>query len=158
LFRRAIADLETSPGRYLRLCLRRLRYFLLFDETNPKSRVAAYRIPHLALSLFAMSGLLLAGSSFRMRMIPTIATAVLITAFHTLTIVSARFHIPIEPLLGLWGAAGLARAVEVVAIHRSRSCGVKRLERIVSPHPRSRHSVIVGALATSASDRTRRPR
>ena len=52
LFRRALAELESSRGRYLRLCLRRLRYLLLYDETNPKSRVMAYRIPHLALSLF----------------------------------------------------------------------------------------------------------
>ncbi len=83
LFRRALAELESSPGRYLRLCLRRLRYFFLFDETNPKSRVAAYRIPHLALSLFGMLGLVLAGSSLRMRLMPTIATAALIAAFHT---------------------------------------------------------------------------
>src|SRR5262249_6212670 len=42
LFRRALADLGAEPRRYLRLCLRRLRYFLLFDETNPKSRVLVY--------------------------------------------------------------------------------------------------------------------
>ena len=33
----------------------------------------------------------------------------LITLFHTLTIVSARFHIPIEPLLAVWAGAGLSR-------------------------------------------------
>src|SRR5262249_23491937 len=38
LFRRALADLRAAPGRYPALCLRRLRYFLLFDETNPKTR------------------------------------------------------------------------------------------------------------------------
>ena len=40
---------------------------------------------------------------------PTIATAVAITLFHALTIVSARFHIPLEPLMALWGAAGVTR-------------------------------------------------
>ena len=41
-----------------RLCLRRLRYFVLFDETNPKSRVMAYRLPHLGLTLFGGIGLI----------------------------------------------------------------------------------------------------
>src|SRR5262249_49146677 len=47
LFRRAIADLRAEPGRYGRLCLRRFRYFLLFDETNPKTRNLIYRGSHL---------------------------------------------------------------------------------------------------------------
>ena len=49
--------------------------------------------------------------ALRKRLIPTIITAALIVIFHSLTIVSARFHIPIEPLLGLWGRSG------------SRACG-----------------------------------
>ena len=36
LFRRALSDLRAEPGRYARLCLRRLRYFIFFDETNPQ--------------------------------------------------------------------------------------------------------------------------
>ena len=109
LFHRALAELSAEPGRYLRLCLRRLRYFLLFDETNPKSRVWAYRVAHLGLTLFALGGLVLASPGVRRRLIPTIAIAAAITVFHTLTIVSARFHIPIEPMMALWGAAGLSR-------------------------------------------------
>ena len=42
-----------EPGRYARLCLRRLRYFVLFDETNPKTRSTVYRAGHLALSALA---------------------------------------------------------------------------------------------------------
>ena len=53
LFKRALADLGAEPARYVRLCLRRLRYFIFFDETNPKSRVLAYRVPHLGLTIFA---------------------------------------------------------------------------------------------------------
>jgi hypothetical protein len=34
---------------------------------------------------------------------------VLIAAFHALTIVSARFHIPIEPLMAVWAACALTR-------------------------------------------------
>jgi hypothetical protein len=109
LFRRAINELRDRPGRYWRLCLRRFRYFWLFDETNPKSRVWAYRLSHLALTLAALLGLGFASSDVRGRLWPTIVTALLIALFHTLTIVSARFHIPIEPLMAVWAGAGLSR-------------------------------------------------
>ena len=109
LFRRAIHELRDRPGRYWRLCLRRLRYFWLFDETNPKTRVWTYRVSHLALSLLALLGLGLAASDVRCKLRPTIAAALLISIFHALTIVSARFHIPIEPLMAVWAAAGLSR-------------------------------------------------
>jgi len=112
LFRRALAELEADPARYGRLCLRRLGYFILFDETNPKSRILAYRVPHLGLTLLAGLGLVLAGPALLRRLLPTILTAALIVVFHTLTIVSARFHIPIEPLLALWGAAGMSRLAD----------------------------------------------
>ncbi len=121
LFRRAIAELESNPRRYVHLCLQRLRYFILFDETNPKSRVMAYRIPHLILSLFGVLGLFLVPSSVRIRLMPTIVAAALIAGFHTLTIVSARFHIPLEPLLGLWGAAGLVHALERALSQKDQS-------------------------------------
>ena len=65
LFSRALAELEADPARYVRLCLRRLRYFIFFDETNPKSRVLAYRLPHLGLTIFAAIGLVLAPPSLR---------------------------------------------------------------------------------------------
>ena len=108
LFRRALSELRGEPSRYGWLCLRRLQYFLLFDETNPKSRLLAYRLPHLALTVFGGLGLIAAGSRLRRRLIPTIVTAAAIVIFHSLTIVSARFHIPLEPILAVWGAAGLA--------------------------------------------------
>jgi hypothetical protein len=110
LFRRAVADLKAEPARYVRLCVRRLSYFLFFDETNPKSRVLAYRLPHLGLTLLAAIGLITAPASLRTRLWPTVVIVVLITLFHSLTIVSARFHIPVEPLLAIWGAAAVARA------------------------------------------------
>jgi len=105
LFRRALADLKAAPGRYTELCLRRLRYFVLFDETNPKTRNIVYRAGHLGLTIIAALGLLVMPGTLRRRLGPTVLTAGLITMFHTLTIISARFHIPLEPLLGLWGAA-----------------------------------------------------
>jgi hypothetical protein len=107
LFRRALEDLRQRPSRYLELCLRRFRYFWVFDETNPKTRVLAYRVSHLGLLLLAGCGLALARRDVRRRLAPTVATAALIALFHTLTIVSARFHIPIEPLMAVWAGAGL---------------------------------------------------
>jgi hypothetical protein len=106
LFHRALGELRAEPGRYPRLCLRRLRYFILFDETNPKTRSLVYRATHLGLTTLAILGLILAPPDLRHRLLPTLLTALLITAFHSLTIVSARFHIPLEPLLGLWAACG----------------------------------------------------
>jgi len=110
LFRRALADLRADPGRYPRLCLRRLRYFVLFDETNPKTRSPVYRVGHLGLTLLAALGLLIATPEARRRLAPTLLTAALIASFHAMTIVSARFHLPIEPLMGLWAASGMTRS------------------------------------------------
>lgn len=115
LFRRALAELSEQPGRYAELCFRRLRYFIFFDESNPKTRNVVYRASHLGLTCAAAFGIWMMGATARRRLAPTFLTAGLIAAFHTLTIVSARFHIPIEPLLGLWAAAGLAQFPRLAA-------------------------------------------
>ena len=109
LFRRALDDLQREPWRYPSLCLRRLRYFVFFDETNPKTRSLVYRASHLGLTLAALAGLVFAPGALRRRLGPTLLTAALVGVFHTLTIVSARFHIPLEPLMAIWAAAGTAR-------------------------------------------------
>lgn len=109
LFRRAIDELRRDPGRYLALCLRRLRFFWLFDETNPKTRVLAYRVGHLGLTILALAGLALAPGAVRARLAPTVLTVLLISMFHVLTITSVRFHVPIEPVMAVWAGAGLTR-------------------------------------------------
>jgi hypothetical protein len=136
LFRRAVADLRADPSRYVRLCWRRLRYFVLFDETNPKTRNLIYRASHLALTALAAAGLLLMRPEVRRRLAPTILTAALIAAFHTLTIVSARFHIPIEPLMGLWAASGLAieRRRSTAPAHHVEGVLVDQRFRLVADH------------------------
>jgi hypothetical protein len=142
LFRRALADLRAEPGRYPRLCLRRLRYFLLFDETNPKTRNALYRASHLGLSLWAALGLILARLEVRRRLAPTLVAAGLVTLFHVLTITSARFHIPLEPLLGLWGAAAVSRRPSAAPADDVEGVGVERRlavgRRVVLPGLRPR--------------------
>jgi hypothetical protein len=128
LWRRALAELALNPGRYARLCLRRLRYFLLFDETNPKSRILAYRVPHLGLTLLAGLGLVVAGPALRSRLLPAILTIGLIAVFHTLTIVSARFHIPVEPLLALCGAAGISRLADRPELRKTQESAHARVD------------------------------
>ncbi|MFO0960585.1 MAG: hypothetical protein U0800_24645 [Isosphaeraceae bacterium] len=110
---RALDDLAAEPGRYAQLCLRRLRYFVLWDDTNPKARSLIYRASHLGLTILALAGWLAMGAAGRKKWAPTALTAALIALFHTLTIVSARFHLPIEPFLALWAAGGLARLGEI---------------------------------------------
>lgn len=112
LFRRSLADLQADPWRYPNLCLRRLRYFFLFDETNPKTRNAIYRLSHVGLSVMAIVGLTLLPRESRKRMMPVLLTVALIALFHTLTIVSARFHIPIEPLLAVCAGGMVMRGRE----------------------------------------------
>ena len=109
LFRRALADLKKDPARYPKLCARRLRYFLFFDETNPKTRSLIYRVSHLGLTLAAVIGLILARPEVRRRLGPSLVAASLIAGFHALTIISARFQIPLHPLMAVWAAAGLTR-------------------------------------------------
>ena len=106
LFRRAVADIKHDPARFVSLTLRRLRYFVFFDETNPKTRSLIYRTGHLGLTILAACGILLMTPEMRRRSGPTVLTVVLIAAFHSLTIVSARFHVPIEPILAVWAGVG----------------------------------------------------
>lgn len=148
LFHRALADLRSDRSRYLRLSLRRLRYFVLFDETNPKTRSIVYRASHVALTIFAVVGLVLARPDVRRRVGPTLLTAALITLFHALTIVSARFHIPLEPLMGLWGAAGASRLGSAIVVDDLECLGVvgRRLRRrsIIAAACRKPVEVVMG--------------
>ena len=109
LFRRVLTELRADPMRYPRLCLQRLRYFVLFDETNPKTRSRLYRASHLGLTVLAVLGLIVARNDLRRRLGPTLLVVALIVTFHTLTIVSARFHLVIEPIMAIWAASGLTR-------------------------------------------------
>jgi len=146
LFRRALADLRAEPGRYARLSFRRLRYFVLFDETNPKTRSAIYRVGHLGLTALATLGLLVARPEVRRSLGPTLLTAALIATFHALTIVSTRFHLPIEPLMGLWAASGLSRwgstAAQAISVTRQVSCSPNREsypQQLPPPHHQDTH-------------------
>jgi hypothetical protein len=74
------------------------------------------------LTALAALGLLLARPEIRRKLGPTLLTAALITTFHTLTIVSARFHLPIEPLMALWAASGVTSQPGQKNFENSETC------------------------------------
>jgi hypothetical protein len=111
LGRQAWEFVRGNPAAYARLCLLRLRYFLLFDETNPKAATRLYRLATVAWLVLAGVGLLATLGRWR-QLWPTYAIFALVTLFHTLVITSVRFRIPIEPLGMVWAAAGLGPLVQ----------------------------------------------
>jgi hypothetical protein len=107
LGREALQFIVQHPGRYAKLCWQRLRYFLLFDETNPKAANRLYRLSTAAWLVLAFIGLIVSSPRWR-QLWPTYAAFAAVLVFHSLVIVSARFRIPVEPLSLVWIAAGLA--------------------------------------------------
>lgn len=103
---RARAFIREHPERYARLCLRRLRYFLLFDETNPKASHVVYRASTIAWLALSIVGLVATRRQWR-TLWPTYAIFAAVLLFHALTITSARFRIPVEPLTFPWCAGGV---------------------------------------------------
>ncbi|GIV26188.1 MAG: hypothetical protein KatS3mg027_0002 [Bacteroidia bacterium] len=106
LLKKAIGYIRDDPARYARLCLRRLRYFLVFDDTNPRTHVLAYRVFHIAFIGLTLWGLW-AGRDLLPRLTPALASYAAICLFHTFTIASIRFRIPVEPFQVLVVATGL---------------------------------------------------
>jgi hypothetical protein len=111
LFSRAWDFIRHEPTRYFRLCARRLRYFLLFDETNPKAANRVYRIASVTWLVLACTGSLALAGQWR-RLWPTWAVFAVVMLFHSLTIVSARFRIPIEPISFVWAAGAVAPLID----------------------------------------------
>jgi hypothetical protein len=104
---RAWQFVRANPARYAKLCLRRLRYFLLFDQTNPKAANRLYRISTVAWLVLALLGLRISRGRWRV-LWPTYAIFAAVTLFHSLVIVSARFRIPLEPMTFVWAATAVA--------------------------------------------------
>lgn len=126
---KAIRFIRENPARYATLCLNRLRYFLLFDETNPKAANRLYRLSTVVWLVLAFVGLLVSLRSWR-RLWPTYGIFGLVTLFHVLVITSVRFRIPIEPLSFVWAAGALAP----LTVHLAP----RRRLRVYRPGERSR--------------------
>jgi len=93
-----LAELSARPMQYVEKCLLRLRQWLWFDETNPRSYVFAYRVSYLSLVAIAAAGLFLERRRWR-NWLPLFVAAGGLTLLHVLVITSARFRLPIELLL-----------------------------------------------------------
>jgi len=123
LGRRAINFIVAEPWKYARLCLQRLRYFLLFDETNPKAANRLYRITTAGWLVLIFLGLILSRGHAKM-LWPTYAIFAAVMVFHTLVIVSARFRIPLEPMSFVWASWAITPVVvrlfgrKPIQIHR----------------------------------------
>jgi hypothetical protein len=111
LGRRANEFIREHPDQYVRLCLQRLRYFLTFDETNPKAAHWVYRATTSLWLVLALAGLAATVDRWR-RLWPTYAVFAAVTLFHTLVITSVRFRLPVEPLSLVWAAGAVAPLVE----------------------------------------------
>jgi hypothetical protein len=123
LRRRAWQFVRDHPAHYARLCLKRLQYFLLFDQTNPKAANRIYRVATVVWLVLATLGLWLSRDRWR-SLWPTYAIFFAVALFHTLVIVSARFRIPVEPMTFIWAAAAVTPPVlrllrrEPIRVHR----------------------------------------
>ncbi len=107
LFNRAMQFIREHPERYVVLCCKRLRYMLLFDETNPRAASRVYRASTVVWLVLSLVGLLVLRPWWG-RLWPTVGAAVALVLFHTCTIASARFRIPLEPLTFVWAAGSVA--------------------------------------------------
>jgi hypothetical protein len=110
LGQRAWSFISENPGQYAGLCLQRLRYFLLFDETNPKAANRLYRAATVTWLALGFIGLLVSWRH-RRRLWPTYAIFALVTLFHALTITAVRFRIPLEPMTFIWVSLAVSPAI-----------------------------------------------
>jgi 4-amino-4-deoxy-L-arabinose transferase-like glycosyltransferase len=116
--------IESNPGRFVDLCLLRLREFW-----SPIPNAASYRATAFTLLagltsgpmlIFAAIGLVVTWRRWR-RLIPLYVLIGYFTALHTITIASLRYRLPIEPLLILFAAAGVSSCYDWLARARSRT-------------------------------------
>ncbi len=119
LGRKTLQFIRENPARYGRLCLNRLRYFLLFDDTNPKAANRLYRLATVVWLVLAFVGLLVSLHRWR-QFWPTYAIFASVTLFHVLVITSVRFRIPLEPVSFVWVAGAMAPLLVHVAPRRLR--------------------------------------
>jgi 4-amino-4-deoxy-L-arabinose transferase-like glycosyltransferase len=113
-----LRDLARSPGHYAKLVARRLRFFLLFDETNPMTFTPLYRWSHVLLLISFVGGAIRTRGSWRALSIIYLFL-LLAAVFHALTLVAPRFQIPFQPLM-LLVSSGLFRGNEGVACEAGR--------------------------------------
>ena len=129
---RAWRFIRKHPYEYWKRCAQRLRFFLFIDETNPKAANWIYRLTTLAWLVCAAAGTWMSRRNWR-RLWPTFLAFGTIALFHTLTITSVRFRIPLEPISFVWVACFVEGTAASLVRHYARTCGGSSLERVVFP-------------------------
>lgn len=116
----AIQAVFGHPRRYLGLCGQRLRFWLWFDETNPRSHLWHYRLSYLFLLGLTCIGLLSGRLTWK-RCFPVLLAALGLSLVHVLVITSARFRIPLEMLLLIPAGVGTFQVKKTLASTLSRA-------------------------------------
>lgn len=129
---RAKAWIASHPTDYIRLCFQRLSYFLLIDRTNPKASSGVYQASSIVWLALASMGLIAARSRWR-ELWPLVAAFAGVALFHTLTITSARFRIPVEPLSFVWAIAGFEPALTNLGTRIARAWREAKQPEATSP-------------------------
>ena len=121
LFREyATTWIKAHPWGYARLCGVRLVKTLTIDWDNPQSLYKTYLIARAAVMLMTLAGLVVAWRQRWAMLYPaTVAGCALLT--YTLTLTSARFAFPFEPLQLVMGSAAAVAVVQWAAGRRGRA-------------------------------------
>lgn len=138
---RAVDFIRDNPARYAALSLLRLRYFLLWDDTNPKTRHVLYRASTVVWLVLFAGGLIAAWKRWR-AFWPTWAIFAAVGAFHVLTITSARFRIPLEPLTFPTVALGAAWMLHALTILSRRGARRGEIATTSPTHPTTSDSAL----------------
>ncbi|MCE9604848.1 MAG: hypothetical protein K8U03_08100 [Planctomycetia bacterium] len=143
--------IRAHPADYARLCFQRLSYFLLIDRTNPKATNGIYQASSIIWFTLSAMGLLAARRRWS-TLWPLVAAFLSVTLFHTLTITSARFRIPVEPLSLVWAVAGFEPAATHLGTRIARAWREAHVEEPTSSQepraklkgPHSRRAKVAG--------------
>ncbi len=119
---RALVFIRQHPQQYLRLCFQRLRYLLLFDETNPKAAHPFYRLATVVWLVLAVVGVFASRRHWH-ALWPLFTIFAVVMLFHALTISSARFRIPVEALSFIWAVIAVVAPLRFI---RNRATGRRR--------------------------------
>lgn len=109
-----VESLRSDPSHYFGMCIKRLRIWFWFDDTNPRSYLWHYRLSYLGLLAMAIPSFSRIWKN-RIEWMPVLLAAAALTAVHVSIITSARFRIPLELLLLLPAALSVNRGFEILS-------------------------------------------
>ena len=108
----ALKYVRANPYRFLSLTVRRMKYFWWSDPTNPVAQSVFYRWPWMVLCPLALVGLLSSWPAWK-RLLPFYFVIVGFCVPYVVTVVEARFRIPIELIAVFLSAYSLSCSLMV---------------------------------------------